>query len=435
MTLLKSRTVSVHSNASNAIRALAEDCLESQEILQKDSTYCTVLLRRLLKSLAPGVKVCAGTALWAVAGDHTENRRAIAQFMGLDTLIDLLAIHDTRLDYVTSEALGALAGQLGNYRCSIHELGGLIPLVESLVRKSSEQVYISVLNTLGTLLVKAGLVPNPQLQKAVADARGLVFITALLLSPQPESIRVNAACTLAKLVLNNKENEDKLNKQTEFSYLAVLKLLGSDEADIRKLAGYALSIFVFNNPKKLETMKKFGMINLSNFTGLLQSNEEHQAHAAFQLVTLSRLILDIRCVDAIIYGIKLLVKLSSSLSENTQLLCLEFMACLARSRDGIPKTSIMAGGLTPILESLLTNNPPVEEMASIAIGYYSHVPLASRLIRSRFRSEPALFTVFKNYIEFAHPSKQFMDDWYSTKKAGLPSLRYIHVYMYICMSI
>ena len=421
--LLRSRTVSVHSNAANAVRALAEDCPESQVVLQNESTQCTVLLRRLLKSLAPGVKVCAGTALWAIAGDQTENRRMIAHFMGLDTLIDLLAIHDSRLDYVCSEALGALAGQMGNYQHTIYELGGLLPLVEVLISKSSGHVYISVLNTLGTLLTKPGLVPNTELQKAIAETRGITFITALVLSPLEELIRVNAACTLAKLVLNNKDNEDKLCRQTGFSYLAVLKLLGSNEAEIRKMAGYALSVFVYNNPKKLEMIKSMGSINLSNFTSLLESNEQHQAHSAFQLVILSRLIHDIRPVDACIYGIKTLVKLSNSPSERTKLLCCEFLACLARSREGIPMTSVMAGALTPLLEDLLTKNPPVEEMSSIAIGFYSYVPLASRLIRSRFRSDPVLFTVFEKYLKYANPSKQFLDDWHSTEMAGLPSLR------------
>ena len=422
--LLRSRTVSVHSSAANAIRALAEGCPESQAVLQRDSAQCTPQLRRLLKSLAPGVKVCAGTALWAIAGDQTKNRRSIAHFMGLDSIIDLLSMHDSRLDYVCSEALGALAGQLGNSQQKIYELGGLSLLVEVLITKSSEHVYVSVLNTLGTLLTKPGLVPNVELQKAVADARGLTFITALLLSPLPESIRVNAASTLAKLVLHNKGNEDKLVAQTGFSYLAVLKLLSSANPDIRKVAGYALSIFVFNNPKKLDMIKRLGMIHLANFSTLLKSNEDHQAHAAFQLVILSRIILDLRHVDACIYGIKLLIKLSSSPVERTKLLCLEFIACLARSREGIPKTSIMAGVLAPLLDNLLSKNPPVEEMSSIALGLYSHVPLASRLIRSQFRQDPSLFKIFDKYIAFANPSKQFIDEWECTEKAGLPSLRY-----------
>ena len=426
VTLLKSRATSVHSSAARAIRALAKDCPESQAILQKDSTQCTALLRRLLKSRVSDVKVCAATALWAIAGKQIENRRSIALFMGLDTLIDLLAIHDKKLDYVCSEALGTLASQLqGGYQHTIAELGGLIPLVEVLISsRSTEQVYISVLNTLGCLLTSPGLVPNVRLQKAVVEARGLTFVTALLLSPLSEAIRVNAACTLAKLVLNNLENEEKLSKQSGFSYLSVLKLLGSGDLEIRKTAGYALAIFLFNSPRKLAMIQSLGLISLSNFKSLLKSSDElHQAHAAFQLVILSRLIPDIKPQEASIHGIKTLVHLCSSPSEGTKLLSTEFLACLARCRDGIPITAVMAGALSPLLNNLLTDNPPVEEMTTIALSLYSHQPLASRLIRSRFRSNPNLYRVFQKYLKYTNASQHFLEDWDSTEKAGIPSLR------------
>ena len=424
VSLLRSKAISVHISAARAIRVLAEGCPEAQKILQGESTQCTTLLRRLLKSLNLEVKVCGATALWAVAGSQIENRRRIANFMGIDTLIDLLATRNNELDFVCSEALGVLATQLGNNQHNIAELGGLIPLVEVLICKTSQKVHVSVLRTLSSLLTKPGLVANSELQKAVVEARGITFITALFLSPLSELIRANAACTLAKLVLNHPENERKLNQQSGFSHLPILKLFGSGDQEIRLLAGYALSVFIFNNPYKLEAIKSHGKIHLADFGDLLSSQDETiQAHAAFQLIILSKLITGARDVEVSIHGIKLLVQLCSSPQESTKILCTEFLSCLARCREGIPTAAIMAGAVTPLLDNLKMGNTPIEEVSSAAIGFFSHQPLASRLIRSRFRSEPELYKIFQKYFEFVEVSPRFLDDWKTAEKAGLPSLR------------
>ena len=427
VSLLRSKVTSVHSNAARAIESLAYECIEAQKILQNEalSSQCIILLRRLLKVRNAEVKVCGASALWAIAGSHIESRRHIANFMGIDTLVDLMALRDQKLEYVCSEAIGTLATELGDNQSKIIELGGILPLVEVLVSQTSEQVYLSILHTLGSLLTKPGLVPNTVLQKAIVDARGMTILTALVMSPVAEVIRVKAACTLAKLVLHNPENERKLSQQSvEFSYFSLLKLLGSSEIEVRLLAGYALSIFVYNNPKKLDLLKSQGNINISNFNSLLCSNDEiHQAHAAFQLVILSKLLIGLKDVEASIHGIKLLVQLMASPLEKTKLLCAEFLACLGRCEEGISLATVMAGAVTPLLDCLLCNNPPLEEAASAALGFFTYLPLASRLIRGQFRSEPEMYRVFQKYLQNISVSTHFMDEWISSEKAGLPSLR------------
>lgn len=425
--LLKSKATSVHSNAAGAIESLAEDCVKAQGILLNDvaSLNCTALLRTLVKVCSSQVKVCAASALWAIAGKQTHHRRRIASFIGIDTLVTLLAFHNKKMDYVCSEAIGMLASELGRNQNTIAELGGLIPLVEVLLlTKSSTTVYISVLRTLAALVIKPGLVPNKELQKAVVDARGLVFITALLLSPMPDIIRVEAACTLAKLVLANPANEQKLTSQSGFSHHVILQLLAANDPDVRVLAGYALAMFVFNNPDKLQLIKSHGSIHLSNFADLLSSPDETlQAHAAFQLVILSKLIIGARDVEVSIHGMKLLSQLCTSHVERTKIVSTEFLACLARCKEGVPTAMVMAGAITPLMDNLSLGNPPIEEVSSAAIGFFSFLPFASRLIRSRFRSEPRLFKVFQKYIEQIRVSAKFLDDWMYSESTGFPALR------------
>lgn len=383
-----------------------------------------MLLRRLLKARDSKVKVCGATALWALAGSLINNKRKIANFMGIDTLVDLLASQVEKLVYVCSEALGILASELGGNQFQIAHLGGITPLTDVLLSRTSPRAYISIMHTLGFLLTKPGLVPNPELQKMVANSRGVTVLSSLMLSPMSPLICVEAACTLAKLVLGNSANEKLLAQQKIFSYLVIFKFLASEEPRVRLLAGYALSVFVFNNPKKQQMFKSHGSINISNFTDLLTSEDSStQAYAAFQLVTLSKLICGTRDVDASIHGMKLLIQLCASSLEQTKILCGEFLACLARCKDGIPTAAIMAGALDPLLDNLYTNSPPVIESSCAAIGFFTYLPLASRLIRGRFRLEPELYQVLHTHLPNISVSKSFTDDWSTSEEAGLPSLR------------
>jgi hypothetical protein len=424
--LLKSKAISVHTNATCAIESLAKHCLPAQNILINEATSfnCLMYLRRLLKTRNPDVKVCSASAMWAIAGCNIKSRRHIANFMGIDTLVDLLTTPNDKLYFACSEALGTLATELGENQNVIAELGGILPLVDVILCQTSEEVYISVLNTLGLLLTKPGLVPNTRLQKAVVDARGISLISALVSSPLSEVIRVKSSCTLAKMVLNNPEYEKKLTEQPGFSHYSLVKLLGSSDVQVRLLAGYALSIFVFNNSEKLQMLKSHGGLNVSNIVNLLSfEDESHQAHGAFQLVMLSKLLVGVRDVEASIHGIKMLVKLLNSPLESTKLCCCNFLACLGRCKEGIPTTTIMGGAITPLLDCLLSDNPPLEEVASAAIGFFTYEPLASRLIRSRFRSNPTLYAIFRKYLQYINFSHDFMNEWLYVEKVGLPSMR------------
>ncbi len=425
VSLLRSKSVAVHSNAARAIEALAQDCEESQRDLFFNST-CISLLKRLLRMRDPTVKVCGGCALWAIAGHLTSNKRVIATHMGLELLVDMLTVHDERLDYVCSEALGALASELGDNQDRIAAVGGVKPLVDILTSRSTpnQRVYLSVIHTLAALTMKPALVPNSKLQTTIAAVRGIHILASIVSSQKAEIVRVEAACTLAKLVLNHTGNDKYLNSKTKFSYLLIFKFFTSEDPIVRLRAGYCLSVMAFNNPAKLELMKHHGRLHVSNFLPFLQSEDEIlKVHAAFQVVVLSKLLTGVQDAEAAVNGIKLLVELCSSQSEQTTVLSAEFLACLAHSGGGIPNTVVMAGALDPLIWNLKSENGPVIESSCVALGYLTFNPMASRLIIGTFRDDPELFEIFKDQYSTVVVSKRFQEEWVNTEKAGLPSLR------------
>ena len=427
--LLRSKKESVQKSAAGAIEALADDCEESQcELLA--NTVCINLLKRLLKMQDPSLKVCGGCALWSIAGDLISNKRLIASHMGLELLIDMLIVHHEKLEYVCSEALGALASELGNNQNHIAKVGGVKPLVDVLMAPTSQRVCLSVIHTLAALVMKPALVPNQELQKVVASARGIVVLASIISAGSDiaaELVRVEAACTLAKLVLNNPENDKILARHTDFSYLTIFRFYVSSNATVRLLAGYCLSIMAFNNPAKLELMKSHGSLHISNLTPFLESDDDFfKVHAAFQIVVLSKLLVGVRSADATVRGIRLLISLLNSHIEQTKVLSAEFIASLAHSRGGIPTTILMAGVLDPLMRNLRTGNGPVIESTCVAIGYLTFNSLGSRMITGAFRDNPELFDVFKEQTDLVTVSKKFLANWDHVTYMGIPVLRYIH---------
>ena len=424
--LLRSKKESVQKSAAGAIEALADNCEESQcELLA--NTVCINLLKRLLKMQDPSLKVCGGCALWSIAGELISNKRLIASHMGLELLIDMLIVHHEKLEYVCSEALGALASELGNNQNHIAKVGGVKPLVDVLMSPTSQRVCLSVIHTLAALIMKPALVPNQDLQKTVASARGIVVLASIISAGSDiaaELVRVEAACTLAKLVLNNPENDKILARHTDFSYLTIFRFYVSSNAMVRLLAGYCLSIMAFNNPAKLERMKSHGSLHISNLTPFLESDDDFfKVHAAFQIVVLSKLLVGVRSADATVRGIRLLISMLNSHIEQTKVLSAEFIASLAHSQGGIPTTILMAGVLDPLMRNLRTGNGPVIESTSVAIGYLTFNSLGSRMITGAFRDNPELFDVFKEQIDLVTVSKKFLANWDHVTYMGIPVLR------------
>ena len=422
--MLRSTKIAVQKSAAKLIETLAEDCEEGQREFMADY-ICIKLLKRMLKMRDPTLKVRGSCALWAIAGDLTSNKRVIASHMGLEMLVDMLTIHNEKLDFVCSEALASLATELGDNQNKIISVGGVKPLVDVLTLPTSQRVCLSVIHTLSAICMKPALVPNRHAQNIIASSKGIVIMAGMVSSKQvPEIVQVEAACTLARLVLNNPPNDMILTKLTSFSYEQVFSFLDSAEPMVRLLAGHCLSLLVFNNPNKACMLKRYGTLRISDLEAFMASdNEFFHTHAAFQMVVMSDILKEVKSVDAAIHGIGKLVSLVSSEVEQTKVLSAEFIASLARNRNGIPDVLVIAGLLDPLMNNLRSGNVPVIESSSVALGYLTFNPMASRMMLTMFRDSPELFDVFNKMVPLVTYSSKFLTTWKHMTRPGLPSLR------------
>ena len=419
--LLKSKVITVHCNAALAIKAMAENNLQCQSTLLSHP-LCITLLIRLLKMVDRDVKICGTSALWAIAGHSLGSKCHIAYRMGLEVLVDMVGLHCEELEYICSEALHSLASEVGDNQVKIADVGGILPLVDILRAPSSVRVCLSVIHTLAALTIKTALVPNVAIQTSIA-ASGISLLTSLLVSHSNELVRVEAACTLAKLVLNHRQNEKKLMREPKFSYLVVLKFYSSENDSVRLLAGHALAIFAFNNPERLEVMIAHGCLNYQHLFYFIQSKDEfHQTHVAFQAVVLAKMVCGIKDVNACIQGIRILIHLLNSKREEIQILSSEFLASLARSKSGVPEAIVLAGAMDSLVANLLCGNKQVIEAASVVLGYLSFNSMAFRILKTTFRDNPKLFTIFYKHLQTGVVSTKFLESWRDAKEIGLPAL-------------
>ena len=158
--------------------------------------------------------------------------------------------------------------------------------------------------------------------------------------------QVEVAITLGKIVLNNSQTQKLLAEQTKFRVVELLHHLSNKAEEVRLKAGMALAIFAYNNTSQQYAIKDTGAISLRSFEEFLGSeNQLYQAHAAFQIIILARVI-DSDQVTLTARGVKLLVQLLSSDQHSTQILAASLTASLGHTRAGVPAAFITAGIVT-----------------------------------------------------------------------------------------
>ena len=410
--------------AVEAIHALAEENEGNQGILTEHG--CVMILMRLLKrSRAADLRTLTAGGLWAIAGNKNSQRRSVANEVGVNLLIEFLSENlPESLHFIGSEALGVLAEGVHNKRNEIASANGVMPLVQ-LVGKASTPAYIilSALRTLRALCLCVGFRPHTQIQDSVAQNHAIKFLIRFLFHARQEVLKVEAAYTLGCVALGHHGNMKAILDHKDFSFIHILRLLYDEEEAVQLLAGAALATFAYNNVANQRNIAMSGGVRYHCFTPFLESKDEQQVvHAAFQVVVLSRIIPDEDQALSSATGIKLLVKMLASQSEDVQALTANFLGALAHTRAGIPAAIISIGTIPVLSRMLISPYETVQASAAIALAYLSHNGVGQRQILNVCRHDPFLFKVLQFHIGKVKLSEEFVERWHHCKHIGLPPI-------------
>ncbi|KAG8124825.1 hypothetical protein E2320_020195 [Naja naja] len=410
--LLRGRKIGVQVKGAMAIEALCEgNTIIQMRFLSKSVTK---FLLKLLKASAFHLKVKeqGAVTLWALAGQTLKQQKFMAEQIGYNLIIDMLLSPSDKMQCVGGEAVIALSKDSEIHQNQICEGNGIAPLVRLLRSgRIAEGTLLSVIKALGTMCVGEAHISNPVSQENVVDEGALPIL-------------VEVAFSLACIVLKNSNLQSVLQEKEGFGYLDVLKLFYAPDKDIRLRAGYAIAIFAYNNPTQQVLILEAGPISIHVFEPLLGSDvETDRAMAAFQIVVLAKIIIDMDQVSLSARGISTLVDLLCSEKSTTLVLTGKLLASLAHTRAGIPEAITSLGTVQRLCYHLYAKEEEVRSAVACALGYLTFNRTAYRHLLVQCRNKPKLFKrLIVNLSKDAKINSDFVKEFRRQKKVGLPSL-------------
>ncbi|XP_078249689.1 ankyrin and armadillo repeat-containing protein [Pogona vitticeps] len=421
--LLRGRKISVQVKGAMAIEALCEKNTYIQMRFLAKSV--TKFLLKLLKAFHLKVKEQGAATLWALAGQTLKQQKFMAEQIGYNLIIDMLLSPSDRMQCVGGEAVIALSKDSELHQNQICEGNGIAPLVRLLRSgRIAEGTLLSVIRALGTMCVGEANISNPVSQENVVDEGALPILVHLLKTHHSLQIKVEVAFSLACIVLKNSNLQNVLQEKEHFTYSDVLGLLYAPDKDICLRAGYAIALFAYNNPTQQLLILETGPISLSIFEPFLLSDvETDRAMAAFQIVVLARIIVDMDQVSLSARGISILVELLCSEETATLVVTGKLLASLAHTRAGIPEAITSLGTVQRLCYHLYAKEDEVRTAMASALGYLTFNRTAYRHLLVQCRNKPKFFKrLITNLSKDARINPEFVKEFKRQKKIGLPSL-------------
>ncbi|XP_021499784.1 ankyrin and armadillo repeat-containing protein isoform X1 [Meriones unguiculatus] len=421
--LFKGKHLSVQVKGAMAVESLASyNPLIQRAFLERNLTKD---LLKLLKAFQLDVKEQGAVALWALAGQTLKQQKYMAEQIGYNFIINMLLSPSAKMQYVGGEAVIALSKDSRMHQNQICEGNGIAPLVRLLrINKIAEGTLLSVIRAVGSICVGVAHTSNPLSQQFVVEENALPVLIQLLRSHPSLNIKVEVAFSLACIVLGNDFLQEELQEKEGFEYSDVLFLLHSKDKEICLRAGYALTLFAFNNRFQQYLILETGMITLSIFEPFLQSKvETEKVMAAFQIIVLAKVIIDTDHITLTARGVTILVNSLYSVHIPTIVLTGNLIASLCHLRTGIPEAFLTLGTIQRLCYHLYSKREEVRTACSCALGYLTYNAHAFRILLTECRNKPNQFLRIKNNIsKDAKINPAFLREFQMQQRVGLPAL-------------
>ena len=197
--LVNFKNKDIQLSAVDTLHMLVDDNNYTQQYVMQEGAL-NPLMTLLRRSKNQTVQEKTASALWALAGNGVEERRAMAARIEVNQLIEFLGSLSETLKYIGSEGLGVLAHGAHNRQDEIADANGVYPLVR-ILKEDKEYLVISAIRSIRHLCLSVGYIPHKRNQSTTAQARGLKYLIALMTLSKSELVQVEAALTLASVSL------------------------------------------------------------------------------------------------------------------------------------------------------------------------------------------------------------------------------------------
>ncbi|XP_068115958.1 ankyrin and armadillo repeat-containing protein-like isoform X2 [Hyperolius riggenbachi] len=422
--MFRSKNREIQMLAVETLHRLVEGNLHAQKRIMGSSNFSS-LVHLLRRSKSQRSQECIAGAAWVLAGADRESRRTVAARIGVPMLVEFLSAASSALNLIGTGGLTALVQGPYDVRNAIYSANGPHQLVR-LLRLHQEDVVLSAIQALQHICLGIGFIPHVKNQTALADARGLKFLIALMRLCDCERVRVAAALTIAASVLGHTENQElMMDRSSGFTYSYILHLLRSADDEVRLTAGTALATFAFNSASQQKEIVQCGGVTWGDFSHFLESaNQNQRAWAAFQLVVLAPIIPDKDPSYTCALGIQTLMELlERAPSSDTLALTADCVARLSHCRAGLAAAMVSIDVVTLLCDLLASPSEQVKGSAAIALSFLNLHPPAERQLLNRCRQDPRLMKVLVYYNKKRKWPDTFLERWKHMKQLTLPPIR------------
>ncbi|ELW66602.1 Ankyrin and armadillo repeat-containing protein [Tupaia chinensis] len=306
--LLKLDIEGVLVNVMNCIRVLCIGNVNNQRAVRDHKGIHHLI--RFLNSDSDVLKAVSSATIAEVGRDNTEVQDAIAKEGAIPPLVALFKGKHISVQIKGAMAVESLASRNPRIQKAFLENSltkYLLKLLKAFQLDVKEQGAVALWALAGQTLKQ---------QKYMAEQIGYNFIINMLLSPSAKMQYVGGEAVIA-LSKDSKMHQNqicegngiaplvrllRMNKIAEGTLLSVIR------ADICLRAGYALTLFAFNNRFQQFLILESGLMTISIFEPYLESTvETEKAMAAFQIIVLAKVIIDVDHITLSARGVNILV--------------------------------------------------------------------------------------------------------------------------------
>nr|CAB3221644.1 ankyrin and armadillo repeat-containing protein [Phallusia mammillata] len=381
-------------------------------------------LSRIFQIWSDEVKECGACALWALAGNHPEQQRAIAERIGTSQIIDMLLIKSDTLHLIGCQAVAAWGWKSSSSQSRLSRDNTIPPLIRLLrLERSTRKVVMATLDALNNMCIGVAHINNKQTQLLIAEEGAIeLLLNRVWRTSRDETMQVCLLHYLACLVSGCQENEEKLNDLDGFGFEIILEILNSANLSVKFQAASALAVFAFNRLQQQQRISRLGGLNLTTFEDLFRCNDPgHVTGAAFQLVVLARVVTSLPLVEASARGVILLVNALDDVRDEVVVMAADYLASLAHTRAGVPDAIVTCEAVPKLLEKLNSSDKLLRQSAAQALGYLSFNRTASRELMAACRATEGVHSnLTVNLGEDGRISDEFVAEFKRQATIGLP---------------
>lgn len=183
------------------IKALAEKNPFAQKALLADGALAPVL-QTLKRSRHTSVQEKTVEALWAIAGDDSNERLEIAESIGVRILVEFVLSPSAILNHIGADAIGVLCSAPLGLHDAMAAVGGVEALTTLMRRTDREETLRMAIRGLRFLCYRTGFVVHKRNQETMADCYAIkTFVDLMMDGNVTEVIRAEAAYTLGCIAM------------------------------------------------------------------------------------------------------------------------------------------------------------------------------------------------------------------------------------------